>query len=569
MRSHYEPKAVEPRWQDRWDRQRSGETDLRYGLGKEYMLVRLRPSDGSLDPGAVRAAIAGDVHFRFSRMNGRKAFSPLDWDGFGAAAACGAPREPSAGAVKAARDRLRRWGALHDGSKEILSSQPESYRWSQWLFLRLLDRGLAFQDGGRWWARVGDLANDLRAGLDELPEWPTGIKAMQRALAAASADGPGWMLSRPGAWGPPVPVIHCPACGAVPVPEDELPVEPPRGGAGAQGAEGAEGAEGVEVRCPRCGGPARRDPQSLDPALDLGWIGPRHLAPRDSGRLVDPQLAERWLPVDLLLCPPAQLPLLRARFAARVLHDLGATPTAEPFLRVSIPGKIAGWSPDAALEEHGADVARVAVLSLGSLERGVEWSEEAAAGAQRFLRRVWRIGTRLGEAPPTAPADGDLERRRHAAIRRVTDSLRRFHCNAAVAALIDLSRALARAVEEKTASRLRCDEAFDTLLQLLHPLAPHITEELWEKRDHIEALLETSWPEYDVGKARGPRVQLAVQVDGKLRDRIVIDPAASDKETRAAALARPRVQEHLDGRDVAKVHLVPGRLINLVTRRSA
>ncbi|HEY2739713.1 MAG TPA: class I tRNA ligase family protein, partial [Thermoanaerobaculia bacterium] len=190
-------------------------------------------------------------------------------------------------------------------------------------------------------------------------------------------------------------------------------------------------------------------------------------------------------------------------------------------------------------------------------------------GAHRFLQRIWRLGSALHEAPPTAPADGELERRRQVAVERVTRSFRRCRLNTAVAAVMELSSSLAHALEGQTASRLRCDETFDTLLQLLHPLAPHMTEELWERRDHVETLLDTSWPEYDESKLSRPRVRWAVQVDGRMHGRVDVQADASEKETRAAALASPRIKEHLAGREVAKAVFVPGRLINLVTRRSA
>ncbi|MFL6232469.1 MAG: class I tRNA ligase family protein, partial [Thermoanaerobaculia bacterium] len=168
-----------------------------------------------------------------------------------------------------------------------------------------------------------------------------------------------------------------------------------------------------------------------------------------------------------------------------------------------------------------------------------------------------------------APADADLERDRHATIQRVTQSFQRFSFNTAVAALMELSNSLGRALEEKTASRLACEQAFDTLVQLLHPLAPHVTEELWERRGYTESLLDTSWPEHDEAKLRRERIHLVVQVDGKLRDRVEVDATADEREVREAVLASPKVQEHLAGREVAKAVLVPGRLMNLVTRKTA
>jgi leucyl-tRNA synthetase len=226
-------------------------------------------------------------------------------------------------------------------------------------------------------------------------------------------------------------------------------------------------------------------------------------------------------------------------------------------------------SPDELIDEMGADTERVYTLFLGPPEKEAEWNDDAVAGAWRFLQRVWRIGDRIGDAPPIGPLDDELERERHATIQRVTQSFERFSFNTAVAALMELSNSLARALDDQTATRLQCEKTYESLLQLLHPMAPHLTEELWERLDHVEGLLDTSWPEYDEAKLRRDRIQLVVQVDGKLRDRIEVEAGANDKEVRQAALDSAKVREHLAGRELAKAVVVPGRLINLVTRRSA
>jgi leucyl-tRNA synthetase len=305
--------------------------------------------------------------------------------------------------------------------------------------------------------------------------------------------------------------------------------------------------------------------------------------------MFDSDVANRWMPVDQYIggIEHAILHLLYARFICRVLHDLGMVAVEEPFRNLFNQGMITRYSeksdriekmskskgnavsPDELIEEMGADTERVYTLFLGPPEKEAEWSDEAVSGSWRFLQRVWRMLERLPEAPPTAPADPELERERHATIQRVTHSMQRFSFNTAVAALMELSNSLSKALEEKTASRLRCEETFDTLVQLLHPMAPHVTEELWERRGYTESLLETSWPEFDEAKLRRARIQLVVQVDGKVRDRVEVDAGADEKEVRAVVLASPKVKEHLAGREVAKAVLVPGRLINLVTRRSA
>jgi len=504
MRSGYDPKAIEAKWQERWQRQRTAEIDLRHAQAKELLLVAAaRPQEGHRpedrqEAGPGRIEVLGDTLFRFLRMNGRRVLSPV---------------------VSGRREKLRPWGLLHDWTKEVDRGAPELQRWSQWLFLRMLEKDLAYQDGGQWFFRITAHADRLLSGLAALAGWPESVKAAQRHWLTAHLRD--WWISRPGSGWTPIPVA----------------------GGGA-----------------------------MDAGVEASWAYLRHLSPRDASRLVDPEAARRWLPVDHYLCGVEghTLRLLHARFLCRVLHDLGCVAVEEPFSSVVV---VTPLRRRAAVKETatspGADAARVYALFVGPPEKEAEWSGEAVAGAHRFLEQVWRIGERLHGAPPIAPADGALERERHAAIERVTRSLKGFRFNTAVPALMRLANKLSRALEEQTASRLRCEEAFDTLLQLLHPLAPHITEELWERRDHVETLLDSSWPEYDEGKLRRARIELVVQVDGKLRDRVEVDAEATEKEARAAAMASPNVEEHLAGREVAKAVFVPGRLINLVTRRSA
>ncbi|HKI85023.1 MAG TPA: class I tRNA ligase family protein, partial [Candidatus Krumholzibacteria bacterium] len=186
----------------------------------------------------------------------------------------------------------------------------------------------------------------------------------------------------------------------------------------------------------------------------------------------------------------------------------------------------------------------------------------------RFLNRVWRAGERINEAPPTAPSDEALERERQIAIQRVGDDFDRFKFNTVVAALMELLNALSKALEEKTASRLVCETTFDTLLQLLHPIAPHITEELWERRGHMGSVLDSDWPELDSDKLRPPRVTIVIQVDGKLRERLEVPPDTDREMIEEEALSLPKVRDQLEGRTVERVVHVPGRLVNFVTRRT-
>ena len=262
-----------------------------------------------------------------------------------------------------------------------------------------------------------------------------------------------WLISRQRYWGTPIPVVYCEKDGTVPVPDDQLPVALPYDVefTGREGNPLSRSAAFVDTTCPRCGGPARRETDTMDTFVDSSWYYLRYLSPRDDERMFDPELANRWVPVGQYIggVEHAILHLLYARFICRVLHDFGMMGFEEPFENLFNQGMITRWSeksgriekmskskgntvsPDELIEEYGADTERVYTLFIGPPEKEAEWNDEAVAGASRFLNRVWRAAERLDDAPPTAPADAELERQRHATIQRVTWSVERFHFNAA------------------------------------------------------------------------------------------------------------------------------------------
>ena len=397
-----------------------------------------------------------------------------------------------------------------------------------------------------------------------------------------------WLISRQRYWGTPIPIVYCPACGTVPVPESELPVRLPYDVefTGREGNPLSRNAEFVNTPCPRCAGPARRETDTMDTFVDSSWYYLRYLSPKDDQKIFDPAVATRWAPVDQYIggIEHAILHLLYARFLCRVLHDLGLVAFEEPFKNLFNQGMITRFaeasgriekmsksrgntvSPDDLIAEMGADTERVYTLFLGPPEDEVEWSDEAVSGAWRFLNRLWRSYEALEHAPGTGTGDIELERQRNLAIKRVSADLDRFKFNTAVAALMELQNALTRALEEKSASHRVAGATLDTLCQLLHPIAPHISEEIWERRGHAESLLETEWPKWDESKLVRDRIEVVVQVDGKLRDRVEIAAEASETDAKSAALASENVARNLEGRALAKVVYVKGRLINLVTR---
>ncbi len=397
-----------------------------------------------------------------------------------------------------------------------------------------------------------------------------------------------WLISRQRYWGTPIPVVYCDACGLVPVPDEQLPVLLPYDVefSGREGNPLARHEAFVATTCPRCGKPARRETDTMDTFVDSSWYYLRYLSPRDSQKIFDREAANRWGPVDQYIggIEHAILHLLYARFVCRVLHDFGLVDFEEPFPNLFNQGMITRFaeqtgrvekmsksrgntvSPDPIIDEMGADTERVYTLFLGPPEAEVEWSDEALAGPNRFLQRLWRIAERIDEAPPTGVADPELERARHEAIQRVTRDLDRFKFNTAVSALMEFLNVLSRAVEERSASKLACEQALETFVQLLHPFAPHLTEEIWERRGHGESLLESDWPTWDESRLKRERLTIVVQIDGKLRDRVEVDAGIPEKALRETVLASPKVQEHLAGREIVRVVVVPGRLVNIVSR---
>jgi leucyl-tRNA synthetase len=430
---------------------------------------------------------------------------------------------------------------------------------------------------------------------------PNGPEAIAKAVATIEAKGAGrgkvgfrlrdWLISRQRYWGTPIPAVHCPACGVVPVPDSELPVLLPDD-VQFRGAEGnpLEQSEAFLKRsCPKCGGAARRETDTMDTFVDSSWYYLRFLDPSDATRMVDPARAARWMPVDQYIggIEHAILHLLYARFICRVMRDLGLVAVEEPFARLFNQGMITKLnpksgriekmsksrgntvSPDELIERLGADSVRLYTLFLGPPEKEVEWSEEGVAGAWRFLNRVHETCARAfalagdGEA---GPADTPLARLRHRTVRRVTEDAERFHFHTAIAALMEYQRGLSDALEagEETPAALR--ESARVLLKLLHPIAPHLTDEWWRRSGEKGFLLEAAWPAFDPELSRPLRVELVVQVNGKVRGRLDVERGTGESEAVAMARGDEKIRPWVEGKEIARAVFVPDRLLNLVVR---
>ncbi|MBI2207129.1 MAG: leucine--tRNA ligase [Candidatus Rokubacteria bacterium] len=427
-----------------------------------------------------------------------------------------------------------------------------------------------------------------------------------------------WGISRQRYWGAPIPVVYCDACGMVPEKEENLPVILPRDVqlSGKGGSPLAAAANFVNTTCPKCGGRARRETDTMDTFVESSWYFLRYCSPTYAGGMFERAAAEYWMPVDQYIggIEHAVLHLLYARFYTKVLRDLGLVKVDEPFNALLSQGMVikdgAKMSkskgnvvdPDDLIRTFGADTARLFSLFAAPPEKDLDWNDHGVEGGARFLNRVWRfvVGhleelrtqSRVGShhppsieiggvsaTPPMAPLsavspEGRAFRRViHETIKRVTDDIERdFHFNTAIAAIMELVNAvyafeqasLDRVASAERAALLR--EATETVLQLLAPICPHITEELWQTLGHRESLFRHAWPVADAAAMTRDEVTVVVQVDGKVRSRLTIEVNAPQADVERLALADDKVQPWVSGRAVEKVVVVPRRLVNIVTR---
>ncbi|MDP9265213.1 MAG: leucine--tRNA ligase [Chloroflexota bacterium] len=384
-----------------------------------------------------------------------------------------------------------------------------------------------------------------------------------------------WLISRQRYWGTPIPIIYCDDCGVVPVPDADLPVVLPRDAefTGRGGSPLAHIPEFVNTICPRCGKAAKRETDTMDTFVDSSWYVYRYPDPNDAACFFSAQVARKWLPVARYTggIEHAILHLLYARFVCKVLRDLGYLWFDEPFVHLRNQGTIVFrgrkmsksrgnvQTPDEYVARYGADTLRLFVMFMGPWTEGADWDAAGIDGTSRFLARVWRVA--LQDAPGDASRDTDLDQALHQTIAKVTADLDAYHFNTAIAAMMKFADRLQHA--SPGASR---SEGLRTLLLLLAPFAPYITEELWHRRGESGSVHEQAWPVHDPGLAARREVMLVVQVDGKLRDRIPVAAGLAEDAARGAALASERVQKALAGRAVTRSVVVPDRLVSLVTR---
>jgi leucyl-tRNA synthetase len=419
--------------------------------------------------------------------------------------------------------------------------------------------------------------------------WPRAKKAITRWLVDRGLGEErinyrlhDWCISRQRYWGPPIPIIYCDQCGVVPVPEKDLPVILPHVDDYRPDASGISPLARVEswyrVDCPSCGATARRETDVSDTFLDSAWYFLRYPSAAFDDRAFEEERTRKWLPVDMYIGGEEHsvLHLLYARFVTMALHDLGHTEFEEPFERFRKHGLIikdgAKMSksrgnvvvPDEYIEEWGADTFRAYLMFLGPYQEGGDFRDQGLSGPYGFFSRLWDTVVRdpLGEEP----VSGDLERKLHATIKKVTDDLASLSYNTAIAAMMEYLNAV------REAGRRANRAEVVPLVILAAPIGPHIAEELWQRLGHQQPLFHTQsadgnpvrWPEYDPARTTADTVEFVVQVNGKLRARIRMPRGITEDDARQAALADDNVRRQLDGKEIRKVIFVPDRLLNLV-----
>jgi leucyl-tRNA synthetase len=388
-------------------------------------------------------------------------------------------------------------------------------------------------------------------------------------------------------------MIHCAECGVVPVPDDQLPVSLPKVAqfTGRGDSPFASIPEFLHVACPRCGGAARRETDTMDTFVDSSWYFYRFADAHNDQRPFDPKKVGYWAPVDFYSggVEHAILHLIYSRFFARVFRDLGMVDHSEPFTHLLTQGMVLKdgavmskskgnvVDPDTMLQKVGADALRLYVMFVAPPEKEVEWTDSGLDGSFRWLARVWRIAEQWRDDAVTAGVlesaaltadERALRRKTHDTIRRVTvDIDQRKQMNTAVSAMMELVNelyAFTEKGERSSQAAAVAREAVESLVLLVSPFAPHTAEELWEMYGHQGGLATAGWPVFDAEAARAELLVLPVQVNGKVRGRISVAPDAPAAEVEAAALQMPTVVPHLEGRTVKKIVIAPGRLVSIV-----
>jgi len=391
-----------------------------------------------------------------------------------------------------------------------------------------------------------------------------------------------WGVSRQRYWGTPIPVIHCPTHGVVPVPDDQLPVLlPQRIEITGQGRSPLDEVPGfVNVNCPICGQPARRETDTMDTFVDSSWYFYRYCDPKNSSGPFDPARIAYWFPIDQYIggVEHAILHLIYSRFWTKVMRDIGLIRNSEPVRKLFTQGMVIAngakmskskgnvVDADRVADAHGADTARLFALFAVPPEKDMDWTDAGVDGIYRFLGRVYRFATRnIGAPGGDGSADAGILRKLHQTLRKITaDFDTRWHFNTSIAAMMELVNELYAG--ESRISAAAMSQSIRILTLMLAPFAPYVTQELWEEQGNAGPILKEAWPDFDPDLAQEAEVEIPIQINGKLRARIHVAPGLDAAQLKVAALDDDKVQSLVAGKDIVRLVAVPGKLVNIVVK---
>jgi leucyl-tRNA synthetase len=827
LEEKYNPKDIEKRWQEYWDRGNMFSVTEDSSAPKFYCLEMFPYPSGRIHMGHVRNYVIGDVIARYKRMRGFNVLHPMGWDSFGLPAENAAikhkvhPAKWTFENIDYMKSQLKKLGLSYDWGREVATCKPEYYKWNQWFFLKMHERGLAYKKASsvnwcpscdtvlaneqvidekcwrcdsvviqkeleQWFFRITDYAEELLKDADSLSGWPEKVVTMQRNwigrsegvevdfriadseksirifttrqdtlygatfmsiakkhplvaelvkdnktitdIESLSADpekkegvftgyyaenpltgdnipvwvanfvlmeygtgavmavpahdqrdfefakkynldikvvivpGPNvvangrsplqncafeedgtlvnsaqfsglpsrearekiadhieqkglgkkvvnyklrdWGISRQRYWGTPIPMIYCPSCGIVPVPEDELPVILPEDivfkGKGASPL--SEAKDFINTKCPKCNSSAKRETDTMDTFVDSSWyfvaycFGGNEKIDFNSALRSQLSALSYWMPVDQYIggIEHAVLHLLYSRFFTKVIRDIGLIKINEPFTSLLTQGMVikdgAKMSkskgnvvdPDLLINKYGTDTVRVFCMFAAPPERDLEWSDQGVEGAYRFLNRVWGLVHRYSAEVQKCKSAKEkyfnnvtpellnssasaLLRKTHQTIKKVTGCIERdYHFNTAIAALMELINEINAFNPESDTDREVLSFSIRHMILLISPFAPHIAEELWQQTGEKESILKKSWPVWDEEIAKEEEIELVIQINGKLRGKIVIPAGLDDEAVKEKAFSDPKVQELLKGKTLKKIVVVKGKLVNIV-----
>jgi leucyl-tRNA synthetase len=390
-----------------------------------------------------------------------------------------------------------------------------------------------------------------------------------------------WLISRQRYWGAPIPMIHCPKCGTVAVPEKDLPVLLPDNAEFRPTGESPlkYNEEFINTTCPKCGGPAKRETDTLDGFMCSCWYFLRYCSPHYDKAAFDPKAVKHWMPVDIYTggAEHAVMHLLYTRFFIKAIRDMGMVDFGEPFTKLFNQGiiicdhqkmsKSKGnvVNPDLYVNDLGADTVRAYLMFVGPWEQGGEWDDSGISGLSRWLNRVWNL-TLDDYVSNSAQGDTELVRVTHQTIKKATEDMERLRFNTMVAALMEFSNYLGKVKEAGDVSVAVWKESVKALLLMLAPTAPHLTEEMWERLGYKYSIHNQRWPEWDEAKVKVEEITLVVQVNGKVRDRVNAAAGISENEAKELAKAQDKVKTYLEGKQIVNIIYVPGKLVNIVVK---